>query len=224
MEESHKPPLEPGSLHKNGPPPPPPPPPPPLPPTPLSQKPPTRKAVAVPDQPTNQAAPPLHNPNPPPFQPIYYFFYGTLTKPHILQGVLGLDSPPTPLHPAQIHHHELTTWGDYRMLIDSSNPAAVVDGYTYHIQSAEEAYKLGYYEPNAYVLTDCTIHFTDQSQGGSSTRMVEGKTFKYAGDGAALKEGRIDRVLWERQMGQRWPLRRQREGEGRGAQLGGTPE
>ncbi|EAQ88726.1 predicted protein [Chaetomium globosum CBS 148.51] len=213
MEESNEPCL---GVDKPAPPPPPPPPPPPLPPAPLSQKPPTRKVAAVPNQPTIQAAPPSDGPNPPPFQPTYYFFYGTLTKPHILQGVLGLDSAPTPLHPAQIHHHELTAWGNYRMLIDSSNPEAVVDGYAYHVQFAEEAHKLGYYEPNAYVLTDCTIHFTDPSQGSSSSPpVVEGKTFKYAGDAAALREGRFDRVLWERQMGRPWPLRRQQ---------GGTPE
>jgi hypothetical protein len=136
-------------------------------------------------------------------------------KPHILQGVLGLDSEPTALRTAKIYDYELTDWGQYRMLVD--NPGSVVNGCAYWVESAEDAYKLGYYEPNAYVLTTCKIHFND----GSDSHPVKGKTFKYAGDAAALKEGRFDRTLWERQMGQKWPLRRQK-GEECGTGKDGT--
>ncbi|KAK3296496.1 uncharacterized protein B0H64DRAFT_398403 [Chaetomium fimeti] len=125
-------------------------------------------------------------------------------KPDILRGVLGLDSEPS-LRAAKIHGYELAHWGQYRTLVDS-DPGAVVDGYAYKVESAEGEYKLAYYETNAYALTSCKIHFTD---GGDSSP-VDGKTFKYAGDAVALKEGRFDRALWERQMGQRLPPRQQK--------------
>ncbi|KAH6839569.1 hypothetical protein B0I37DRAFT_237141 [Chaetomium sp. MPI-CAGE-AT-0009] len=202
MEDPHEPPLGPGAVGKSAPPPPPPPPPPPLPS--LSRNPPTHKAVTVPERPTEHAGPPSDNIDPHPFEPVYYFFYGTLRKPNILQGVLGLDSEPT-LRPAKIHDYELANWGQYRTLVDG-DPGAVVNGYACRVQSAEGEYKLAYYETNAYALASCKIHFTD---GGDHSGPVDGKTFKYAGDAAALKEGRFDRVLWERQMGQPLPPRRQ---------------
>jgi hypothetical protein len=73
------------------------------------------------------------------------------------------------------------------------------------VQSVEEEYKLARYETNAYVLALCDIHFTDAPHGKGKEEPVVGKTFKYAGDAEALKDGRFDRTLWELQMGRRLP-------------------
>ena len=43
---------------------------------------------------------------------------------------------------------------------------------------------------------------TDREDGEES---VVGRTFKYAGDAQALKEGRFDRMLWEKRMDRRLP-------------------
>jgi hypothetical protein len=127
-------------------------------------------------------------------------------EPEILKAVLGLKTEPL-LRTAKVYGVELADWGQYRALIDSM-PEAVVTGCAYLVQSAEEAHKLAHCEPDAYTLTTCKIHFIDAGglrEGGRET--VHGKTFKYAGDGQALKEGRFDRTLWELRMRHKLPLK-----------------
>jgi hypothetical protein len=140
---------------------------------------------------------------------VHYFFYGTLANPGILKGVLDLKTEPI-LRSAKIHSYELTNWGQYRALIDGK-PNSVVTGSAYIVESAEHEHKLAYYETNAYTVTSCKIHFTDRQDEDS----VVGRTFKYAGDTQALKEGRFDRMLWEKRMGRRLPEKWQ-SGEGEG--------
>jgi hypothetical protein len=177
-----------------------PPPPQPLPPPQLSHKASTSTGAATIS--TSAPEPPSHHDDPPAplFEPVYYFFYGTLTKPDVLKGVLSLTSEPL-LLPAKIYGYELANWGQYRTLVDG-NPGAEVVGCASLVQSAEHESRLAYYETNAYAVAACKIHFLD---GGLDP--VEGRTFKYAGDAEALKAGRFDRTLWERQMGQRLPSR-----------------
>ncbi|KAK3309475.1 uncharacterized protein B0T15DRAFT_515617 [Chaetomium strumarium] len=153
-----------------------------------------------------------------PFEPMYYFFYGTLMKPDILKAVLGPETTPL-LRTAKVYGFELANWGQYRALIDST-PEAAVTGCAYMVQSAEEAYKLAYYETNAYALTICKIHFI-HAEGQKEDEAVHGKTFKYAGDGQALKEGRFDRTLWELRMGHKLP-RKWHKGEKQVKEEGGA--
>ncbi|KAK4241863.1 hypothetical protein C8A03DRAFT_11953 [Achaetomium macrosporum] len=173
-----------------------PPPPPPLPPPPPSRTLPAK--IGVTTHTVGATA------EPEPFKPVYYFFYGTLMKPDILKAVLGLDTEPV-LRTAKVYGFELTNWGQYRALIDGT-PGAVVSGCAYMVRSTEEAYKLAYYETDSYALTPCKIYFTDENNE-KENEAVHGKTFKYAGDGQALREGRFDRTLWEIRMGQRLPGR-----------------
>ena len=60
-------------------------------------------------------------------------------------------------------------------------------------------------ETGAYTLKPCSIYFTDGPGGREDDGPTAGKTFMYAGDAVALKEGRFDRLLWELQMGTRLP-------------------
>ena len=141
----------------------------------------------------------LQRQEPPPYvyEPIYYFFYGTLMKPEILKDVLGLDTEPV-LRNAKIYGYELTHWGQYRALVDGK-PGQVVMGRAYIVRSVEEEYKLAYYETDAYTLAPCQIYLDGEEEGRS------GKVFIYAGDSQALKNGRFDRALWQRRMGKRLP-------------------
>lgn len=133
------------------------------------------------------------------YHPIFYFFYGTLTKPETLKHVLDIDQEPV-LRPAKVVGYGLSAWGQYPALIDGDT-GAEVQGYAYEVQSVEHEYKLAYYETNAYKLRPCMIRFTD----GQEPDELVGNTFMYAGDAVALQEGRFDRFLWEMQMGQRLP-------------------
>ncbi|KAK8066892.1 hypothetical protein PG997_013639 [Apiospora hydei] len=143
-----------------------------------------------------------HSPHPPPppqYEPIQYFFYGTLKNPRVLADVLGVDETPL-LRPAKIIGYTLTNWGDYKALIDGA-PGEEVLGVACEITSAEHEHKLAYYETNTYCLAPCFIDFAD----GKEPKQVSGNTFMYAGDAVALQEGRFDRKLWECQMGTRLP-------------------
>ncbi|KAM5342639.1 hypothetical protein ACJ41O_013605 [Fusarium nematophilum] len=144
---------------------------------------------------------PKHPPKPEPYcyEPVYYFFYGTLAQPDMLRGVLGLNTDPE-LREAKIIGYSLSSWGQYKALVDGE-PGEVVLGRAFQVQSAEQEYKLAYYETSAYELAPCLIEFTDEKE----PLQVQGKTFMYAGDAKALKDGRFDAQLWELQMGMRLP-------------------
>ncbi|KAL2019075.1 hypothetical protein VTK56DRAFT_10106 [Thermocarpiscus australiensis] len=124
-------------------------------------------------------------PRPYTYEPVWYFFYGTLMKP-------------------DVYGYELTNWGQYKALVDSE-PGMEVTGCAYKVRSVEEEFKLAYYETNAYKLAPCRIYFTDGPAESREEDRAFGKTFKYAGNAEALKQGRFDRDLWEMQMGRRLP-------------------
>lgn len=131
----------------------------------------------------------------PPPLPAYYFFYGTLTEPDVLKGILDIEDEAV-LRSAQITGYSLAKWGDYLALIDAKSGGGVVAGYAYLVQSEEAARKLEHYETKAYRVTASRIWMTDNSEPVE----VLGRTFKYAGDSEALLQGRFDRKLWARQM------------------------
>lgn len=133
------------------------------------------------------------------YNPIYYFFYGTLTQPKILSHILDLKEQPV-LRPAKLIGYALSKWGQYHALVNGK-PGQEVTGYAYLVQSIEDELKLARYETNAYEAAPCRIRFTD----GRDPAQEHGMTFKYAGDDEALKAGKFDRKLWELQMGMRLP-------------------
>jgi hypothetical protein len=137
-------------------------------------------------------------------EPAWYFFYGTLMNPDVLKSVLGLDTEPV-LRSAKVYGYELTNWGQYRALVDGE-PEMEVTGCAYKVRSAEEEFKLAYYETNAYIPAPCRIYFTDDGPAESGEENgTLGKVLKYAGNAEALKQGRFDRDLWEMRMGIRLP-------------------
>jgi hypothetical protein len=133
----------------------------------------------------------------PAYEPIYYFFYGTLTQPETLKRILDLKEEPV-LRQAQIVGYSLAKWGDYLTLLDGP-PGNVVSGHAYMVRSSDDEWKLAYYETLAYKPAPCQITFT----GNAQPARVSGRTFMYAGDAAALREKRFDRTLWMRQMSHR---------------------
>lgn len=134
-----------------------------------------------------------------PYEPIYYFFYGTLTQPKILSHILDLTEQPA-LRPAKLTGYALAHWGQYLALV-GGDPGQEVAGYAYVVQSAEDEPTLARYETDAYEAVSCEIWFTD----GRDPEREQGMTFKYAGDDDALKAGRFDPKLWEVRMGMRLP-------------------
>jgi gamma-glutamylcyclotransferase (GGCT)/AIG2-like uncharacterized protein YtfP len=134
------------------------------------------------------------------YQPVYYFFYGTLTQPETLKRVLDLQEEPE-LRKAQIVGYSVAKWSHYPTLLDGP-PGNVISGYAYMVQSEDHEHKLARYETNAYKVAPCHITFTD----GLSPSQLVGKTFMYAGGPKVLLEKRFDHMLWARQIGQSSPF------------------
>jgi hypothetical protein len=85
-----------------------------------------------------------------PVKPAWYFFYGTLADLKILKHILDLEEEPF-LRPAKVIGYKLSSWGQYRALIDGETDAEV-SGFAYEVQTAEHEFKLARYETNAYTL------------------------------------------------------------------------
>lgn len=136
---------------------------------------------------------------PSPTHPVNYFFYGTLAQPEVLKRILELPQEPA-YRPAHIIGYSLSSWGQYRTLINGE-PGEQVHGTVFKVASEEDDAKLTYYETKAYKTAWCRLHYDD----GKQPDEAYGTTFMYAGDAAALKAGRFDKVLWERTMGMSLP-------------------
>jgi hypothetical protein len=126
--------------------------------------------------------------------PVYYFFYGTLAIPSQLMAILDLAETPE-LRPAHIFGYAMGRWSCYRTLLPGTKED-MISGYAYLVTSAEHAARLARYETGAYKVDSCRIFFADNAP----PPQVEGKTFVYAGDPDALREGRPDQKLRDSQI------------------------
>ncbi|KAF4959837.1 hypothetical protein FGADI_1340 [Fusarium gaditjirri] len=149
------------------------------------------------------------NPKPPDpcpyhYKPVYYFFYDSLRQPTELQVVLEASEPPK-LRDAKIFGYSLAPRGRYTSLVEGQ-PRSEVLGRAVQVQSAEEEYKLGWYQTSAYILAPCLIELTD----GEEPSEVAGLVFIDAGDQRAWRTMRFDYKAWKSQMGTRLPRNWQR--------------
>ena len=130
---------------------------------------------------------------PPPWKPVYYFFYGSLMDDRKLTQVLRLNSPPV-LRPASIIGYSIKMWGPYPTLVDGP-PGNVVSGMAYEVQKEDHEKRLAYYETNAYRCAACSIQ---PGTGGESE--ISGKTFVWAKgpDDEDLSPGSFDLEAWKK--------------------------
>ncbi|THW58800.1 hypothetical protein D6D19_10355 [Aureobasidium pullulans] len=105
--------------------------------------------------------------------PVYYFFYGTLAEPEILQRVLELGEQVPVLQKAYVKGAEIKMVGRYRALVDSEVEARV-DGWAFLVESEEQELKLRVYETRMYEVVRCDVWLV----GGD--RVVKGLTFRAA--------------------------------------------
>ncbi|ETS84235.1 hypothetical protein PFICI_02260 [Pestalotiopsis fici W106-1] len=111
--------------------------------------------------------------------PVWYFFYGTLAQPKVLQSVCGEEQPTWNLHISYIFGGDLKTWGrKYKALVDHEGYAEskAVYGFSYLVVSEEVELALRVYETEKYEVVRCTIHLA------SGRRIMKGLTFKFVGD------------------------------------------
>ncbi|KAH7036025.1 uncharacterized protein B0I36DRAFT_319551 [Microdochium trichocladiopsis] len=154
-------------------------------------------ATAHDASPPSQQATPHHPPKPPsepshesrldsPYQPKWYFFYGSLRDPHTLNDFLQLPPPPQPLlrrcslHGFAVGYAESDT-GLFPALI-SGDPTHIVDGCAYLVTTQEHERILSQQEPRMYKLAPCSISFSD----GLDPATAAGVAFLYDGDPSLL--------------------------------------
>lgn len=108
--------------------------------------------------------------------PVWYFFYGNLAVPEILNERLGLDESPT-YRKAVAKGGDLKTWGrgKFKALVDG-DASARVEGWAYQVGSEEDEEMLRYYETDCYEVVRCDICMVDVGE------MVKGLVFRFVGD------------------------------------------
>lgn len=104
--------------------------------------------------------------------PVWYFFYGTLADPAVLQRLLGEE--PT-YRPATIRGGILTTWGGkYKALVDApAGDGNVIEGTAFLVKTRDHEDALRSYETNKYEVVRCSINFD------SNGWVVRGLTFRF---------------------------------------------
>ena len=133
------------------------------------------------------------------FRKVYYFFYGTLQDAKTLSHILNKDIEHSSLRPAVIIGYSCERWGIYKALVDGPMDA-VVEGVAYQVQCEEDEMRLAAYETDAYETHSCVIDLKSEKEGSARPQTISGKTFRYAGDPDALRQGRFDRKLWVKNM------------------------
>lgn len=105
--------------------------------------------------------------------PVWYFFYGTLGEPMILQHQLSQEETPE-LVPAQVGGGQIRTWsGKYRALCDGPQENQVT-GSAFLVRSREQEDALRFYETDNYEIVRCQI--------GLQKEIVDGLTFRFCGN------------------------------------------
>ena len=131
-----------------------------------------------------------------------FFFYGTLKDPQTLSRILDKPVSPSSLRPAYIEGYSIEMWGQYKALVTGPQ-GNIIEGMVYEVQSEEDEEKLTLYETSAYEVASCIIHLPAEKreeQEQKEPAEVRGKTFRYAGDAQALREGRWDPELFLKNM------------------------
>ncbi|KAF2665044.1 hypothetical protein BT63DRAFT_378591 [Microthyrium microscopicum] len=111
------------------------------------------------------------------YTPSYFFFYGSLMDPEVLQHILKLPELPL-LQPATIKDFKIKMWSIYPALVPS--PKGTVTGKIWKVETLEHFEKLAAYETAAYTTCPLGIHRSD-------TGVIEdGKAFCWKGDPISL--------------------------------------
>lgn len=123
------------------------------------------------------------------FRPTFFFFYGTLMDPEVLQQILSLDELPR-IEKATITKFKIKMWGIYPALVGACD--GVVTGTIWQVANVDQFIRLARYETSAY--TPCEVEIMRQDG-----EIEHGKSFRWAGDpnSSDLEEGSFSLDLYQ---------------------------
>jgi len=128
---------------------------------------------------------------PQPFSPcFFFFFYGSLMDPEVLQTVLSLAQTPT-VEKASVAGFSMKMWGIYPTLIRSAAGVGgeeKISGTVWKVEEEAHFLRLSAYETGAYTWCPCEIELSSGDVLGGC------RTFCWAGDPNSrdLEEGKFD--------------------------------
>jgi hypothetical protein len=126
------------------------------------------------------------------FSPCYFFFYGSLMDPEVLQTVLDLAEPPR-VTTASVTGFSMKMWGIYPTLIPCEG-GPPVPGTIWMVNEESQFKRLREYETAAYTWCPCNVMLEDKS-------LLYGcRTFCWSGDlrSRDLDEGAFDLKHYQR--------------------------
>ncbi|KAF2495634.1 hypothetical protein BU16DRAFT_510590 [Lophium mytilinum] len=125
------------------------------------------------------------------FTPCFFFFYGSLMDPELLQTVLGLPEAPV-VRDCWVEGFSTKMWGIYPTLIPRER--GKVPGTTSKINEMSHFLRLQEYEGSAYTWCTCDIEL------GNGETIPGCRTFCWAGDPQSqdLEEGTFDLARYQK--------------------------
>ena len=127
----------------------------------------------------------------PPFKPCFFFFYGSLADPEVLQAVLGLPETPV-IEKGWVTGFMMKMWGIYPTLLPREGEK--VFGTAWEVNTLSHFLRLMEYETAVYTWCPCNIEL----RNGETLR--DCRTFCWAGDPDSkdLEEGHFDLQRYQR--------------------------
>ncbi|KAI8964090.1 hypothetical protein F5Y11DRAFT_345828 [Daldinia sp. FL1419] len=123
------------------------------------------------------------------FEPLYFFFYGSLQARKTLVRVCGLEDENPTLIPASIKGWKMMMWGAYPALVPQEGNE--VKGMCWKCEDPEHINNLKWYETEAYRMERCKIT-TNEGEVIENGRIFVASGTKELSEGAFDLEAYID--------------------------------
>jgi hypothetical protein len=136
---------------------------------------------------------PAAKPSPFNLQPGYFFFYGSLMDPEVLQAVLELPDLPA-VEGARIKGYQIRMWGIYPALVSSTDSTKEIMGTFWKVINHLQVYRLCLYETDAYKTVPVSL-ITD-----AGDVIEDARTFVWAGEAESsdLENGTFDMERYQK--------------------------
>ncbi|KAI0455663.1 hypothetical protein F5B21DRAFT_523442 [Xylaria acuta] len=141
------------------------------------------------------------------FEPFYFFFYGSLQIPDVLQGVCEIDDKDsiTLRKNASINGWKYKMWGPYPALVPAAadDEEGRVGGTVWLCEKPEHVARLCNYETSAYRMAYCDV-LVPSVEGSCQEIIKNARTFVNNQNSDELTEGSFDVEGYYRDLLQLW--------------------